>query len=77
MVNQFPVEGGIRPGFSLVKRLSKESWATPIPITIDGFDPDSPDVNLALSEDGEILILSVQDQQSYGKSNDLVRESFY
>lgn len=71
VVNQFPVEGGIRPGFSLVKRYSKERWSSPTPITIKGFSTDSPDVNLALSEDGEILILSIQDKTSYGKSNDL------
>ncbi len=71
VVNQFPEEGGIRPGFSLVKRQSKEHWSNPEAISIEGFDAQSPDVNLSLSEDGEVLILSMQGKRAYGNSNDL------
>ena len=71
IVNQFPKEGGIKKGFSLIRKESNGKWSYPLPITIKGLGDIEPDVNLALSDDGQYLILSIQRSDSYSHSNDL------
>ena len=70
LINQFPKEGGIHPGFSISHRLSDGRWSRPEAIHIDDFETTSPDVGLTMSEDGEVLILSAARNDAYG-SNDL------
>ncbi|NNE30520.1 MAG: OmpA family protein, partial [Saprospiraceae bacterium] len=71
VLNQWPKEGGIKKGFSLIQKTSTYSWTDPVPIVIEGLGDIEPDVNLALTHDGAYLMLSIQRGDSYGKSNDL------
>jgi len=70
LINQFPKEGGIHPGFSISHKLSDGRWSRPEAIHIEDFETTSPDVGLTMSEDGEVLILSAARNDAYG-SNDL------
>ncbi len=71
VINQFPASGGILPGFSQIPQHSDRSWGPPTAIAIEGFSSERPDVNLTMSEDGEVLLLSQQGRDAYGRSNDL------
>lgn len=71
VVNQFPEEGGVQKGFSLIQKNSIGQWSAPRPITIDGLGDIEADVNLAMTADGNHLLLSIQRSDSYGHSNDL------
>jgi len=71
VVNQFPEEGGVKKGFSLIQKGSTGNWQSPMPITIAGLGDIEPDVNLALAEDGRYIILSMERKDSYNHSNDL------
>ncbi|MEM9823544.1 MAG: hypothetical protein AAF985_20840, partial [Bacteroidota bacterium] len=70
LINQFPKEGGIHPGFSISHKLSDGRWSKPEAIHIKDFKTTSPDVGLTMSEDAEVLILSAALEDAYG-SNDL------
>jgi len=71
LINEFPKEGGIKKGFSLIKRRKDNSWSAPFPLTINGLGNIEPDVNVALSDKGEYLVLSLNRRDSYSNSNDL------
>jgi len=71
VVNQFPESGGIKKGFSLVRKSQSKNWSKPEAIEILGLGNIEPDVNLAMGESGDLLILSLQRGDSYGASNDL------
>ncbi len=71
VLNRFPKGGGILPGFSQVKQHGDRRWGEPQAIEIEGFATQRPDVNLSVSEDGEVLLLSQQAKGGYGNSNDL------
>lgn len=70
IINQFKEEGGMKPGFSSIRVYADGSWSFPEPISIGNYYTQSPDVNFTMSSDGEVLILSVQREDSFG-SNDL------
>ncbi len=70
VVNQFFEEGGMQKGFSLVRFMSDGSWTFPEPIHIKNYDTFSDGVNLTMSKDGKVLILSLNRSDSKG-SNDL------
>ncbi len=70
VINQFPTEGGIKPGFSITHRTANGNWTVPEPILIDNFESIDPDVGLTMSEDGEVMIVSAERKDAYG-SNDL------
>ncbi|MEZ4909474.1 MAG: OmpA family protein [Saprospiraceae bacterium] len=67
VINQFKLEGGIDHGFSLTTKIG-DDFTFPIPITIEGFNKASSEVNLTASSDGKILVLA---QQSANGSMDL------
>jgi outer membrane protein OmpA-like peptidoglycan-associated protein len=75
VVNQFPQEGGMNKGFSLIQRRISEmddwnDWADPQPMNIDTYNTAEKSVSLTMSGDGKILILSLPAADSYG-DNDL------
>ena len=71
VINQFPSEGGIKSGFSVCHKNKAGNWSTPQPITIQGIDNNiAPEVSLAVAEEGEAIILSLDHRDAYG-GNDL------
>lgn len=71
VINQFPKEGGIHPGFSVCHKNKSGNWSDPAPITIEGIDNNiAPEVSLAVAEEGEAIILSLDHKGAYG-GNDL------
>ena len=70
VINKFSQFGGLDKGFSITRKTSDNEWTFPEPIEIKNYSNNSSDVNLAMSADGNILILSMQRSDSYG-NNDL------
>ncbi|MEN9610334.1 MAG: hypothetical protein RLZZ628_1148 [Bacteroidota bacterium] len=75
VVNQFPSDGGMNKGFSLIQRRVSEmndwnDWAEPQPMNIDNYNIVGKAVSLTMSGDGNVLILSLPASDSYG-DNDL------
>jgi len=71
VINQFPEEGGIQPGFSVCHKNKSGNWSDPQPIFIQGVDNNiAPEVSLAVAEEGEAIILSLDHRDAYG-GNDL------
>jgi outer membrane protein OmpA-like peptidoglycan-associated protein len=60
IVNQFHPTGGMKKGFSVIKQNKDGSWNFPEPITIKDYYTLKSDVNLTMSFDGKVLILSAQ-----------------
>ena len=69
VINQFIEKGGMQKGFSVIRQHSDESWGFPEPITIEDYYTRSPNVSMTISNDGSVLILSVQRDDSYGLSD--------
>ena len=69
-LNQFPADGGMDKGFSHTYQRSDGSWTRPAPITIEDYYTLGEGVGLTLSEDGSVMILSVEREGGFG-SNDL------
>ncbi len=70
VINKFSQFGGLEKGFSITRKTSDNQWTFPEPIEIKNYSNNNSDVNLAMSADGNILILSMQRSDSYG-DNDL------
>lgn len=70
LINQFPEMGGIKPGFSVTHRNGRGYWSDPEPIIIEGITDIAPDVSLAVAEEGDAIILSLDHKDAYG-GNDL------
>ena len=68
--NQFPPEGGMEAGFSEIYQRLDGSWLAPTPISIEKFYTNSTSVNLTMSRDGQVLIMSLERNDAQGK-NDL------
>lgn len=69
VLNQFVQEGGMRKGFSRMTQQEDGSWSFPEPVEIDQYHNHGPDVNMTMSADGQVLILSMERQDGYGKSD--------
>jgi outer membrane protein OmpA-like peptidoglycan-associated protein len=70
VINQFPKEGGMRKGFSYVWQRLDGSWTLPEVMPIKNYYTEGPVVNLALSSDEDVIILSLNRQDGEG-GNDL------
>ena len=69
VINQFVEEGGMRKGFSKVGRDYQGNWTFPEPIEINNYHNSGPDVNVTMSIDGKVMIMSLERDDSYGKSD--------
>lgn len=58
VLNRFKPNGDLDRGFSLVKVMNDGAWSFPEPIEIDEYYTILSDVNLTMSFDGQLLILS-------------------
>ena len=70
VINRFSQFGGLQKGFSISRKQSNNEWTFPEPIEINNYNNITSDVNLAMSADGNVLILSMEGSDSYG-NNDL------
>lgn len=69
VINQYPDTGGIQRGFSLIEKTAA-GWELPVPITIDDYYTLQSGLTMTMSSDGEVLILSLDREDSQG-DNDL------
>lgn len=70
IINQYYRNGDMQPGFSTTHQRSPQDWTFPKPLIIKDFYSATTGVSLTMSEDGAVLILSLQREGSLG-SNDL------
>lgn len=70
VINKFEKSGGMKKGFSIVRDLGNGEWSFPEPIGIENYYNTGSDVNMTMSSDGRVLILSMENYDSRGK-NDL------
>jgi len=70
IVNEFYSDGSMYKGFSLLKKKKEGGWHPPQPLHIYEMDGYGSEVNLNMSNDGEIILFSFDRKDSYG-SNDL------
>jgi len=70
VINKFEKGGGMKKGFSIVRDLGNGDWSFPEAIGIENYYNTGSDVNMTMSSDGRVLILSMENYDSKGK-NDL------
>ena len=70
VINRFAEEGGMEKGFSISRKKYDGTWSFPESINIENYYNTSSDVNLAMSSNGEVIILSMERPDSFG-DNDL------
>jgi len=68
-INQFPKRGGLAKGFSHTRRKADGTFTAPEPILIDDYQTSGEGVGVTLSEDGEIMILSLERQGGFGMTD--------
>jgi outer membrane protein OmpA-like peptidoglycan-associated protein len=66
ILNQFEVDGGMKKGFSEIRKIHDTSsgWSLPETVTIDDYYTITSEVSLTMSFDGKVLILSATRQDS-------------
>lgn len=69
VLNQFAPKGGMQKGFSLVPKSEMGEWKFPEAIGVDQYHNSGADVNLSMSNDGKIMIISMEREDSYGKAD--------
>ena len=69
VLNQFLPNGGMDQGFSIIKK-SGSDWHFPEPVAIENYYTTGKNVNVTMSPDGEVLIMSLEREEGYGR-NDL------
>jgi len=70
IINEFYKDGSMYKGFSTIKHIGNNNWSFPKPLFIYDYFTQGPEVNLTMSEDGRIIILSLKRPSSKG-DNDL------
>ncbi len=69
VLNQFDEEGGMSKGFSIVRQSSDGMWSFPSAIKIKNYRNNGSDVSMTLSQDGEVMILSMSKEDTRGMSD--------
>lgn len=69
VMNQFKPEGGMSPGFSLIKKNENQEWTFPKPIEVEGFDQEAGEVGLFVNEEGNWMLISMEDETSLGDND--------
>ena len=69
IINHFARDGSMFKGFSFIDRRSDGSFTFPDPIYVHDFYSNSPEVNLCMSRDGDVVILSLNRKDSQGESD--------
>jgi len=69
LINQFVEGGGMAKGFSTVKQKKDGTWDFPKPLPINNYHNSGEDVNLTMSGDGQVIILSMEREDGMGQSD--------
>ena len=69
VLNQFEAEGGMKKGFSIIRKTADNSWTFPQPVGIENYYNSGSDVSMNMSQDGSVLILAMERGDSYGQSD--------
>ncbi len=69
VLNQFPEEGGMKDGYSMVQKLNDSTWSFPEPITIQSYYNLQSDVNMTMSVDGSFILFSMARHDSRGSKD--------
>ncbi len=69
LINQFVEGGGMAKGFSSVKQKEDGTWDFPKPLPINNYHNSGEDVNLTMSGDGQVIILSMEREDGMGQSD--------
>ena len=69
VLNQFSKDGGMKKGFSIVRQQSDSMWTFPSPVNIKNYHNIGSDVSMTVSQDGEVMILSMQKEDTRGMSD--------
>ncbi|MEM1322818.1 MAG: OmpA family protein [Bacteroidota bacterium] len=69
VINQFSAKGGMQKGFSRVRYKEDGSWSFPEAVNINNYHNSGPDVNMTMSSDGNVLILSMEREDAFGRSD--------
>lgn len=69
ILNQFAPNGGMQKGFSKVTKSEEGIWQFPTPVGVDRYHNSGSDVNLTISKDGKIMIISMEREDSYGQAD--------
>ena len=69
VLNQFGPGGGMQKGFSKVSKSKEDKWLFPEPVGVDRYHNSGSDVNLTISSDGKVMIMSMEREDSYGKAD--------
>ncbi|MEO7176798.1 MAG: hypothetical protein ABIV51_12820, partial [Saprospiraceae bacterium] len=70
IINQFDPDGGLKKGFSSIRKGAEGAWDFPEPIRITNYYSLKNEVNLHMHSSGDIMILSLAQNDALG-SNDL------
>ncbi|MGB2848772.1 MAG: OmpA family protein [Saprospiraceae bacterium] len=70
IINHFSRDGSMFKGFSFMDRRADGSYSFPDPIYVHDFYSYSPEVNISMSKDGDVIILSLKRKEGFGE-NDL------
>jgi outer membrane protein OmpA-like peptidoglycan-associated protein len=77
LINQFPVEGGLKYGFSYTQQMDNGRFTIPIAIKIHKFNKKGATVNLSMSNDKQHIFIAMRGEGSYGDQDIfLSRKSF-
>lgn len=69
VINHFFKDGGMHNGFSFSHKAEDGNYTFPEPFFIRDFSSLSPEVNLSMSIDGDVVILSLKREKGYGESD--------
>ncbi len=69
VLNQFAPGGGMQKGFSKVSKSDEGEWQFPSPVGVDRYHNSGSDVNLTISSDGKVMIMSMEREDTYGKAD--------
>ncbi|MBT8220843.1 MAG: OmpA family protein [Bacteroidia bacterium] len=69
LMNQFKPDGGMSSGFSVVKKSENGEWSFPESIDIEGFNQTGGEVSLYVNDEGQWMLLSMNDERSMGDND--------
>ncbi len=69
VINQFPEDGGIQAGFSVVDKIDNLTFTEPRPIQITDFDMVGSEINISMSADKQYIIMAMAGEYSLGSKD--------
>lgn len=69
IVNEFPKEGGVKAGFSVVTKKDNITYTYPEPIELQDFELEGSEINVCMSDDKQYIILSMVGPGTKGRKD--------